>query len=105
MQWRSWGVCCPGRMSILPPLEIFVSNPKNLLATFLFLSPIYYSLVCLPNIFYPSKYCFPFQIFRYNLNFVAPIAPPPFATPLILCGLFDMISFYFILQKLPIDNF
>ena len=58
----------------LPPLEIFVSYPKIFLTAF-FLEPPYF-LAIYGSFVTPSKYFFPFQIFRYNLNFATPLKVP-----------------------------
>ena len=80
-QWRTKGVCRPGRILNLPPLEIFVWEPKIFLTTFFLasLSCTQLRLSCNP----PKIFCsppgleifFPFQFFRYIPNFASPIAP------------------------------
>ena len=90
-QWRTWGVCRPGRILNMPPLEIFVWEPKIFLTTF-FLASLSFAQLRLScnspkNCCSPSglKILFPFQFFRYIPNFATPIAPPPcYATALSL---------------------
>ena len=80
-QWRTKGVCRPGRILNLPPLEIFVWEPKIFLTIFFLasLSSAQLRLSC--N--HPKNFCSPsgleilftFQFFRYIPNFASPIAP------------------------------
>ena len=81
-QWRSWGVCRPGRTLNLPPLKIFVLYPK------IFWRPFFCNLPHLPLSYNSSlKFIWTFQIFLAVPSILpppirVPPSPPPLATPL-----------------------